>query len=1228
MRHITARMAWHDNGWDGHVCKDPAANTYCTGNHSLLSERLAREKKISSEKACAELDATLPDYLPPCFWTSCAFAENETRTVHRHPFGNLKDKKQISEALPPHSLYTWPFRLSITHNSYKRHGQYFPDLEGRIDRFCERLTKGGSLVFFYLNYDNPVSADEYRYALVGCARLSDLALTGHFPFEDGELKRLRGGDGMKNFPTLNWAIRLTHEGPGNMVRLPYQEYLAHIRDHPEDEPKLEEIRVLIDEPALLPGFKYVSEQISDDHALALLYKLRRAFAAVEEHAIVDGGDAPDIIERYIKDAWEARGLNPGLGSVVSVLADLAEGEPQKENEKGQKLVDELRARQPDADLLEETFALLLGKEAIPEELARHKRTIRDARAGLRDNKALLPVLRKLSLFALTPRQVARIVYPDSDGIHAFGGQPIKAADIARNPYLLSESYVPATDRGAESATDLDREQRTDGAIDYFTIDIGMFPDSRYIDRNDDLQDLTVAGPERIRAFAIEALKRNEALGHSFAPLAVLVDEARAHPLFYRDKIALTEEQFLSDEHLSHFRARLHVREVDGQHFFYLQETKDAEEVVARFVQERIGMKDLKVDLSWLDGYLAEEASKLGEKIAGFDAGTFKTERRRVMEGAQRRGFYCVTGRPGSGKTQALQEILNRLEEAGESAIVLAPTGKAALRLNSEAKADATWKAETIDRWIYRSGLGDYLNAGVSLAGMSRSDRYQLTDNLVIDEMSMVDLRHLALLFRALAVHQPGSIKRVILVGDENQLPPIGCGRPFHDIITYLREDAAREQRNLIRLTTNCRQEHDRVVLDAAHLFAGKNRYHTELYEQLLKGGKISPFLQVDYWQDPAGLQALIEQHFEAVLADAVPDAAEHTVQERFNVLLGLYENGYVPKNDTAALALDRVQLLTPYRGGPAGALGLSDFVRGKYRHDAWPDRKYHSTSFAHSDKIIRISNLYGWNAEEKRSELRLSNGSIGVLCNNAKGRRAYFPESDWPLKWERMDEEDFELAYGITVHKAQGSEFQEVLVVLPERRALLSRELVYTALTRSKTRLLLLIQKTPRDNPLQVARERSVLLLRNSSIFAEPFDSRRILEPEKGVKVKSKVEYLIYRELQDARDSGKLTFVYEDPLNLPIDGRDIQVRPDFTIRCQGKTFYWEHLGMLDRADYSRDWQARLAGYKSAGLGEYLVTTDDLGGVRQEKLGDVMSALLTATLAGETDSGFSLHHYSL
>lgn len=1230
--HVTVRMAWHDRRWDGNVCRNPTANTYCTGTHSLLSERLAREKRLDAELAAAgtKLDASLPGYLPPCFWSSCAFSESPTATLHRHPFGYLRDKKQIQTEIRPYSVYTWPFRLSITHDSFKRHGQYFPDLEKRINRYCARLIKGKSLIFFYLNYDNPVSADDYKYALVGCGRLShDPELTGHFPFDKAELEEIRNGEGMKNFPSLNWAIQLTHQGAETSVRLPYQEYLDYIADHPEAESQLGGIKVLIEEPALLPGFKYVSEQVNDDHALALLYKLKHAFAAVQNHGIADGSREIETLDQYIEGLWASRGLYPGLGSVVSVLADLSEGEAQKENNAGQMLVDTIRQNQaPDDDLLDVTFGMLERAGAPPAHLAHHKNTVRDARAGLRDNRALLPALRKLSLFALTPRQIARILYPDGDGAHAFGGRRITAGDLVANPYLLSESYVPATDDDDESRADLDREQRTDGPIDYFTVDVGMFPDKRYLERNDKLQDLTVAGPERLRAFALEALNRNEGLGHSFALLEVLVEEAGSHPLFYKDKLALSERQFLSDEHLAHFRERMFVKEYDGRYFFYLQETKDAEDIIARFISERLVLPDLQVKTAWLLPYLNKEAVELDARISGFDAEAFKSERHQLMEDALKRRIYCITGRPGSGKTQALHALLDHLGQLGESAVVLAPTGKAALRLGGSAKVGTEWKAETIDHWIFRSGLGNHLGGHVSLNTLSRSERFQPTDNVVLDEMSMMDLGHLALLFRALEVHQPGSIKRVILVGDENQLPPIGCGRPFYDIISYLREDAAREKRNIVRLTTNCRQQHDPVVLDAAYLFAGKNRYHTDLYDRMLTGGKISPFLDVEYWETPEQLQSLVADCIDNVLEEAVPERDKLSAEQAFNLLMHLYANGFVPNNDTKSLALDRVQLLTPYRGGPSGSLGLSDFTRRRYRQEAWPDRTFKDTAFAHSDKVIRISNWYGWNPAEKRMELRLSNGSVGVLCNNKSGRKAFFPESEWPVNWKKMKEEDFELAYSVTVHKAQGSEFQEVVVVLPERRALLSRELVYTALTRSKTKLTLLIQKTPRLNPLQVARDCSVLLGRNSSIFVEPFDSRRIFEPEPGKKVKSKIEYLIYRELQQARDAGELTFEYEEGIELPIGGRIVPIRPDFTIRCGGKTFFWEHLGMLDRADYSRDWRERVAGYKAKNLADSLLTTDDLAGVRQERLKQVIVDLIAGKPSGDSRQEFSLHHYRL
>jgi len=388
------------------------------------------------------------------------------------------------------------------------------------------------------------------------------------------------------------------------------------------------------------------------------------------------------------------------------------------------------------------------------------------------------------------------------------------------------------------------------------------------------------------------------------------------------------------------------------------------------------------------------------------------------------------------------------------------------------------------------------------------------------------------------------------------------------------------------------------------------------------------YLNVQYWTTSEDLETLINTTVDGVLTSEVSDHDQLSNEQAFNRLLGLYDNGFVPKNMAENLKLDRLQILTPYRGGGGGALSLSEAIRSRYRHDAWePARRTKETAFAHSDKIIRIKNFYGWNSATKSRELRLSNGSIGVVCNNKEGRYGYFAESQWRLEFDKLEEEDFELAYAITVHKAQGSEFGEVIVVIPERRALLSRELVYTALTRSKARLTILVQKSSRSNPLLIARQRSDLATRNSSVYLNPSERNRAFEPEPGVKVQSKVEYVIYKALQSAREQGVLTFEYEREMLLTLDGKQVKVHPDFTVTCKGKTYYWEHLGMLDRRDYASKWRSRVAGYRADGHGDALLTTDDLGGLSDARISAVIDDLVRGTLQGESGE-FSQHHYRL
>lgn len=88
------------------------------------------------------------------------------------------------------------------------------------------------------------------------------------------------------------------------------------------------------------------------------------------------------------------------------------------------------------------------------------------------------------------------------------------------------------------------------------------------------------------------------------------------------------------------------------------------------------------------------------------------------------------------------------------------------------------------------------------------------------------------------------------------------------------------------------------------------------------------------------------------------------------------------------------------------------------------------------------------------------------------------------------------------------------------------------------------------------------------------------------------------------------------------------MHPDFVIQANGKTFYWEHLGMLDREDYSRDWRERRRAYDVAGLADNLLTSDDLAGIRADQLEGVLADLTSGKLQGRGDLGFSLHHYVL
>jgi hypothetical protein len=550
--------------------------------------------------------------------------------------------------------------------------------------------------------------------------------------------------------------------------------------------------------------------------------------------------------------------------------------------------------------------------------------------------------------------------------------------------------------------------------------------------------------------------------------------------------------------------------------------------------------------------------------------------------------------------------------AKEPVLVLAPTGKAVLRLRD----DAGLTAHTIDFFFHKGWLAEGGIVGPEPITERNLEKIGDIRNLIIDESSMVDLPKLATLCRILEKQGLDKLKRMILVGDVNQLPPIGLGRPFEDIVSWLDMDQKRRQRHHIHLEVNCRQRNDQKVLEAAELFVARNRYYDELLDELKAGGKVSKGLKVVLWRNTNELADLLDREIAALIKEK-SQGPMPLKQEGLNSLFGLDVDGTVIKKHMDTLHLDAFQIITPYHGRYAhAALELNEVIHKQYKGQA-------VGAFSHGDKVIRLSNKY----EGRPSQLVLSNGSIGVIDATTAKQRIYFPFNERPFSLKDGEVEEYELAYAITVHKAQGSDADHVFVVLSSHRPLLTRELVYTALTRSKETVTIFLESSD-PSPLELARRRSAVLGRNSSVFAQPLDKSALLQPETGRYVDSKVEYILYSALMQARDSGRLSFRPHEPLSLPTPAGSKLVIPDFLIETASGKWYLEHLGMLDLQRYADRWQQKRAAYEAAGLGEWLVTTDDLNGILGERLQAIIEDICIGTPKSTPKSRFSRHHYCL
>lgn len=1071
------------------------------------------------------------ELLPPCVHDANAFGPSAYTFQHVDPL-NRRFLSPASETLEPFSFVTAPFRVMRDKSGWISDPE---DQRQLLKDFFEAFEERQSLVFFYGMHGNPAD-DESDRVLFGVGRISEVEAQQYYSGADADGQR---------YPI--WWRKVTHAGHAEGVRLPYQEYLD------ADPSGIAAKRILCRIPdAARAEFSYVAEHVRDDTAIAVLERLDQSLARVERDALVKGPwkKSRGWLQTTLAELWRERGAFPGIPALLAHL-----GMPSAETAHRVVFRPLERAGQ---DPREELFAYLEGTKKpqskdLQREFAHASVEWRDKRPRTRE------LLKFLIRFDLTKPQLERAAVRAH---RVKAGITASDEELIENPYLLVEY-------------DLGEEQSA--PIGFETIDHGMLLDKDKlplvaeppIGRND---------RRRIRSLLVNVLRKAQADGDTFLPLEEAFSRA-ASDLSEDRSIDGDPERFL-DEPEWYAPLVCLLEEADALPLVALTRTREMETLVAGVLEEFVETQYDASGIDWSAHVIAalEDADPLSEEVER----RARSEKIEVLERAFRSRLSVLTGRAGTGKTTVVRALLDGIEQAEgkHSTLLLAPTGKARARLQGKTKRET----RTIHSFLARHHWLHWGTFSLKWEGGNHGG----ARTVVIDEASMLPIDLLAVVLKALKRDQ---IRRLILVGDPNQLPPIGPGRPLSDIIDWLDEPERRHALGQLRERARAKDVQSEA-LQLSDLFTAEPPNASD-DEILLRAasGKLAGDLEVHYWTDADELEKKLFGRLEQLIA-AVTGEEEH---DAFNRSLRSLNGSPEP---------DRWQILSPVRGEGFGTERLNRLIQNRFHGGLLHMRgakPVGAQQIVWLDKVMQIRNQ---RRETTAGHAAIvANGDVGIVVFHRKKliRVAFTAQAEEIKYFGRGDvEENLELAYATTVHKAQGSGFDTVFLVLPRAARNLSRELLYTALTRFESKLVLFLEGDDVTTLEHFSRpECSATARRNTNLFqvagrpeldGVPYPERLIHRSKSGKWVRSKSELIVARALDDLR----LEYDYEVKLIDPKQPK-YGYLPDFTIFHKGEVYYWEHLGMLDQTTYRHRWERKLAWYEKSGYAQRLIISRDGAG---------------------------------
>lgn len=1245
-QHISLRVPWHDSGWNGNICEFPKENQACMRLKNIYENKQDGIEETVSGCAMCDLDCIEKI---PCVREGGGFMSPEpVSIVVEHPYAKFeyethKHLLPTPITIPPYSYPARPYRWTMKQRWVREgyctyiedlanekgidyHAEYEPDMknqtwvqDGRNQRaifntFFQDIESDDSICIFYAK-QVPFIEDNRR-VVMGIGHVKQVIPSGDYNSSDE--------NGMKS---CLWETMIQHTIRPNFkdgFLFPYKELMEYAEE--DDEFDIRKATVFASED-FFDEFSYATEHLSYDAVIDVILQSIKVLEIVKNCGIEGNwNECIAWLNQALISVWEDRGAFPGLGSLLCAF-----GIPS-----GVVVARELKNKTDNSadlwEVLEETF-VAPSKVLSPFCAEQITTTIRNTWKKLsKTRKALFQMLSRVSLSLVQADALYNKEVREKNDIY------VTDEELIANPYLL---YEKTRDKIAELKVSIKK------------VDLAFFP-MEHIKNQYPIEEPTKIENEndqrRVRAIAISVLEENALMGNTIMPVNNLVLDINELPIEPKcpvnGDIISAMLEFFTDEIVTN-------KDAFGNDYFKLVRYKKIDRIIQTQVRKRITSPNRhNVSVDWrkrLDDAFGECSS---DDILENQARKEKTEALKILAESR---LSVLVGGAGTGKTTVLEMLCQEESIQNGGIFLLAPTGKARVRMTQGLIGKVDFKAFTVAQFLAKTGRYNrdtFTYKILEGKDKSKSQKIAIPETVIIDEASMLTEEMFGALLDAIS-----NAGRIIFVGDTNQLPPIGAGRPFVDIVRFIESSELGNsvpEKCCAKLITTRRQKQEenekelRADIRLSKWFTETNEQLDEdIYSEIQSGVKDGTIV-FKQWTNKEDLeQTILETIAEATGMTSIDDI------DGFNRSLGgeiitegkyagqtYFNNTYKDKQGCAG-AVENWQVLAPVKNNVQGVLNINHLLHEKYREEylelAARDRyrkipsKMGPEGIVYGDKVINVINTSTKKAYPKKDDNYIANGEIGMASGGfGKSGEAlkylnveFSSQMGWTYSYKKDEFGDevtspLELAYALTVHKAQGSQFKSVILVLSDKCFLLSKELLYTALTRQEEKIYILFNEEAYNLRKYSSMEYSDIARRYTDLFVPPkivevnnhyYEDGLIHRAKDGRMFRSKSEVIIANMLID---NGIEDYLYEE--KLPIG--DTYKLPDFTFKdaATGSCIIWEHCGMLTDPLYKQRWESKKKLYELNGFSEKnknLIVTEDLpnGGIDtkiiQDKIDDYL-----------------------